>query len=133
MDGAFVRTQAVEPNRRGHRPGLFALVNHLGMTGTLEPAEHAFWRRWNDWYEATLPMPPAGAYDRTRHPYAGAWFRATATQFLEPVPGYLAILDAHDIAHETVWSDEPGLLLHTDEFQVVACAGTTCVDPWPLG
>lgn len=74
------------------------------------------------------PAPPRRA---ARHPFAGAWFRATATRFLDPVPGYLTILDAHGIAHQTVWSDQPGLVLHTDDFQLVACAGTACADPWP--
>jgi hypothetical protein len=113
----FVRFQSAHPNRHGRYPGLFGVVNGLGRAGLLSPDEHRFWRTNNDWYHATLPLPGATVYDS---PGAAAWFRTSATRFLAPVPGYLAIMDAHGLGYVEMRSDAPGRIVYEDDFQVIA-------------
>jgi hypothetical protein len=115
----YVRYQRPTPNVRGHHTGIFALVNGLAHAGALSPSEWAFWRTHNDWYEENLAYPDPHAYDRAMHPLATSWFRASAALFLAPVPGYLAILEEHDIDCVEVRADRPGIVVYEDAAQIV--------------
>lgn len=53
------------------------------------------------------------------NPIAASWFKASATEFLVPVPGYLAILGNHGVGCVEVRSDAPGAVLYEDEHQIV--------------
>ncbi|MEO6087166.1 MAG: hypothetical protein ABIQ18_29040 [Umezawaea sp.] len=115
-----VRFQGTTPTSRGTFPGVFALVN--GLSARLTPAQETFRRTTNAWYHAHLADPSAAdptVYDRTLHPTAAAWFRASAHECLDRVPGYLAILTAHHVPYETVWSDSPGRVIYADVHQIV--------------
>lgn len=123
--GDFVRFQGSVENRRGVRPGVFALVNGLLHDGLLTEPEAAFTRHTNQWYDTYLPDPGVLApwvYDRDLHPRAAAWFKLGEHPFFEPVPQYLRILDARGIGHEMVMTTDPGSVLYEDPFQVVAQA-----------
>lgn len=96
------------------------MVNGLAWAGRLATAQHAYWRTNNDWYHATLPLPPAEVYRTQSNPDAIAWFRTTAGRFLKPVPGYLAILDAHGLGCVEMHSNSPGRILYEDDYQVIA-------------
>ena len=96
---------------------MFGLVNGLAHNGLLAPADAEFRTVNNEWFQRNLPIPTV--YCRTRYPLAAAWFRTSATVFLERVPGYLRILRTHGIPCETVWSNDPGILVYEDEYQVV--------------
>jgi hypothetical protein len=52
-------------------------------------------------------------------PLAAAWFVPTAGQLLEPIPGYLAILAAHNLPCERYTSTSPGRVIYKDPHQVV--------------
>jgi hypothetical protein len=122
----FIRYQSSHPNRHGRFPGIFAVVNGLAWAGRLTVEQYEYWRTNNDWYHATLPLPPTEVYHPQRNPGAIAWFRATATRFLEPVAGYLAILDVHGLGHVEMRSDTPGRIVYEDDYQVIAAP-----DPLP--
>jgi hypothetical protein len=120
---AFVRFQATEPNRRGHFPGVFGLVNGLSKAGILTPAEEEFRARSNAWFHANLPDPSEvdpSIYDRALHPRAAAWFKTSSDQLIEGVSGYLEVLRSHDVTHQVVYSDAPGEVIYEDEHQVIA-------------
>jgi hypothetical protein len=116
----FLRYQSSQPNRHGRFPGLFGVVNGLAWAGRLTPEQYTFWRTHNDWYHATMSLPPAEAYEPKINRGATAWFRSTAERFLEPVPGYLSILDAHGLGYVEMRSDSPGRIAYEDDFQVIA-------------
>jgi len=118
MPVEYVRFRSTSPNKNGLHVGVFGLVNGLGRNWMLAPDEWRFWRENNDWYDAAFPQPPV--YREKVHPRAAAWFKSTASDFLERVPGYLAILDAHRIAWEEVRTTDPGTIIYEDEYQVVA-------------
>ncbi|MEU8540374.1 hypothetical protein AB0C52_10360 [Streptomyces sp. NPDC048717] len=125
----FVRFQGTTRHPRGHFPGVFALANGLARDGRLSPAEYRFWRESNDWYDAAYPDPSAtdpGVYDPALNPGAVAWFKGTARHLIERVPGYLALLAAHEVPCVRVESADPGRIVYEDDVQVVAV-------PWAPG
>lgn len=118
----YVRYQAAEPNARGTFPGLFGLVNGLWRAGQLTEEQASFRRTSGDWYNAAYTDPSTvdpTVYDRTINPGAAAWFKAEATHLLGPIPGYLAILDAHGVGWRRLESDDPGRVIYEDADQVV--------------
>jgi hypothetical protein len=119
----YVRFRSRYPNKSGEQVGIFGLVNVLGRNGMLAPEEERFRRENNDWYDAAYPDPcrtHPQVYDQTLNPYAAAWFKTTATHLTDRIPGYLAVLDAHNIAWEEIRTSDPGKIVYTDECQVVA-------------
>ena len=116
--GEFVRFRNARPNLDGFHVGIFGLVNVLGRHGMLTPDEERFRQENNAWYDAAYPTPPI--YDKSIHPHAAAWFRTSASNLLAKVPGYLAILDAHNIAWEQLRSADPGQIIYADEVQAIA-------------
>jgi hypothetical protein len=58
-------------------------------------------------------------YDRELNPLAVAWFKSSAHELFDRVPGYLEILAAHGVGFERVRSADPGRVIYEDEHQVV--------------
>ena len=117
------------PNRDGYHVGVFGLVNVLGRHGMLTPAEEAFRRANNAWYDAAYPDPgrtDPSVYDQQLNPGAAAWFKPTATTLLRRVDGYLAILSAHSVAWQQITSPDPGRVVYEDGFHVVAVPRAGC-------
>lgn len=111
------------PSRLGERVGVFGLVNVLGRHGMLSPVEERFRRENNDWYNAAYPDPTRvgdSAYDQQANPHAAAWFKPAASELISRIHGYLAILDAHQIAWERAQTTDPGRIVYGDAYQVVA-------------
>ncbi|MGW6279993.1 hypothetical protein [Kribbella sp. NPDC055071] len=116
----YIRYQSPHPDHRGRHIGIFGLVNTLSKRGLLTPAEEAFRRKNNDWYDATYTNPsdvdPSVYAD---NPLAAAWFKPTATHLFTPIPGYLAILHSHHTPCTRYTLPNPGQILYEDPFQVV--------------
>lgn len=94
----------------------------LGQRGLLTVDEERFRRTTNAWYDATYVNPASvdpGVYDPDVNPLAASWFAATAEFLLEPIPGYLAILAAHNVPCERYTSSDPGRIVYQDPHQVV--------------
>jgi hypothetical protein len=129
----YVRYQSPVPDRRGRRIGIFGLVNMLGQRGLLTEDEEHFRRTTNAWYDATYVNPSdvdPSVYDFEVNPHAAAWFVSTAEHLLEPVPGYLEILAAHNLPCERYESADPGRVLYKDQHQVAVVPHETAAqDP----
>lgn len=78
------------------------------------------WRALNEWFEQACPEPPSVVYDSAGNSYAAAWFRSDAAELLDRIQVHTSILDAHNIAWEEVRTTNPGRIVYSDEFQVVA-------------
>lgn len=118
----YVRFQGTVRNRHGRFPGVFGLVNGLSRDGRLTEAQATFRRVNNAWYHAHLTDPgdvDRRVYDQQLHPGAAAWFKSSATHLIEPVVGYLAILDAHGVGWERTESANPGRIVYEDPDQIV--------------
>ena len=120
----YVRFQAETANRRGIRPGVFALVNGLAREGRLSAGDESFWRSSNDWFTARLLDPTAIDPQIFRlHPLAVSWFDEHAVDLLARIPGYLEILDRHSVGWQAVVAVDPGPIVYSDADQVLAIAG----------
>ena len=120
---ATVRFQAAEPNRRGHYPGVFGLVNGLSKAGLLTTVEEEFRVTSNAWFHANLIDPSEvdpEVYDRTLHPQAAAWFKTSSIHLIDKVSGYLGVLRSHGLAYQVVHSNAPGEVIYEDDHQVIA-------------
>jgi hypothetical protein len=119
----YVRFQAVDLNRHGIRPGVFALVNGLAFDGKLTDAQERFRRDTNAWYTRSYTNPADVVPDLYSHqtsPGAISWFKVTAVHLLERVEGYLELLRAHAVDYEVVCSTQPGRIIYEDADQIVA-------------
>ncbi|AXK35121.1 hypothetical protein DVA86_23205 [Streptomyces armeniacus] len=118
----YVRFQSPRPNERGHRTGVFGLINTLAREGKLSAEQESFRRANNTWFNAAYTDPSTvdpTVYDQRVNPGAAAWFKASATHLVERVPGYLEILAAHGVECRTVRSADPGRVVYEDDVQVV--------------
>ena len=113
----YVRFRSARHGAKGYKVGVFGLVNVLGRNGMLTPDEERFRRENNAWYDAAYPSPTSHYQE---HLGAVAWFKDTAAELLERIPGYLAILDAHHIAWEEARTSAPGMIVYADAWQVLA-------------
>jgi hypothetical protein len=85
-----------------------------GRHGMLTPDEERFRRENNEWYDVAYPDPSrigTSAYDPEANPHAASWFKPAASGLINRVHGYLAILDAHNIAWEKVETTDPGRIV----------------------
>ena len=85
--------------------------------------EEEFRRENNAWYNAAYPDPcltDPSVYDRAVNSLVAAWFKSTEMHLIDRIPGYLAILDAHRVAWEEVRATDPGKIVYSDDYQVVA-------------
>ncbi len=121
----YLRFRAVEPNRHGRFPGVFALVNGLGNDGRLSAEDRAWWRRHNGLADVGYPNPSsvtADAYDPVANAGAASWFRASATHLIAFTRDYLPLLDRYGVRWTEQRTDDPGRIVHRDMVQVVAVA-----------
>lgn len=116
----YIRYQSPDPDHRGRRIGIFGLVNQLGHRGLLTDAEEAWRRENNAWYDATYTNPsdvdPTVYADNL---LAAAWFKPSAAHLFTRVPGYLAILESHQIPCHRFTNPDPGHVLYEDPHQIV--------------
>jgi hypothetical protein len=118
----YVRFQSPHPDRLGRRIGIFGLVNMLGNRRLLTADEEHFRRTTNAWYDSTYVNPAIvdpTVYDPDINPHAAAWFISRAEYLMDPIPGYLAILAAHNLPCERYASSDPGRIIYEDAHQVV--------------
>lgn len=126
FDTGYVRFQAIDGNRHGTRPGVFALVNGPAFDGNLTDAQERFRRETNAWYTRNYTNPAdvvPDIYSHQINPGPTSWFKTSAVHLLEPVEGYLELLRAHAVHFEVVLSTQPGRIAYEDADQVV-------VVPW---
>ncbi|MGZ0149548.1 hypothetical protein ACXJJ3_20960 [Kribbella sp. WER1] len=64
-------------------------------------------------------MPTYVRYQSPAPDRRGRRVKPTATYLLEPIPGYLEILAAHNLPCERYTSDTPGRILYEDDHQLV--------------
>jgi hypothetical protein len=70
------------------------------------------------WLNTHLPCPPF----TTNHWSADAisWFKASAVEMISKFRELIAILEQHDQPVQMLRTEQPGMILYEDEFQIVA-------------
>jgi hypothetical protein len=102
--------------------GVITSARILRDAGELYSYESELLEEAFDWFNEHLPCPPFGEKLRsgewTRD--AVSWFRADAVEPLRRIWDIVAILREHGVADRLVTANNPGKIVYSDEYQVVA-------------
>lgn len=107
------------PAESGFQPcGLFTAARGLEDEHRLAPHEASWLTEICDWFNDQLPCPP---FSQGRLPLDSVcWYRATATRFIARMWDLAALLIEHGEPMRMVKTRKPGLILYSDDYQVVA-------------
>ena len=97
--------------------GIFTECRFLKDDGILAPHEEQWLEDLYAWFNENLPCPPFGASNWPRD--AVAWFKDDATDFVERMWEFVAMLKEHGVPVRMLRSQNPGKILWEDEFQAV--------------
>lgn len=106
----------------GERLGIFQVMYRLARRGELSLDEQARWDELRTWFNSHLERPESLSRSSRAHARAVAvsWFRDSAAEHLARAREIVALLDAHGVVVEMLWTSRPGYVVYEDEFQVVA-------------
>jgi hypothetical protein len=105
----------------GLRQGVFQAAATLARAGRLLPHEEEEVVRLRTWFNDRLPKPERFARSQNPRVTRGlSWFKDTAEDHLQYVRELIAILEAHDVRVDMIWSERPGYIVYVDEVQIVA-------------
>jgi hypothetical protein len=102
--------------------GVLTIARILQDEGKLYKYESEWLEEIYDWFNKHLPCPPfeqkrrAGEWTED----AVSWFRDDAKEPMKRIWDLVALLRQHDESVRMVTTDDPGKIVYSDEFQVVA-------------
>ena len=103
--------------RQHHDDVDIVAVDHLRRAGYLTTDEIATYLDVDDWFKVHLPQPTF--YGDGNSIGGITWFKSPMrVDMAQRATSLMAILSAHDVAHEMVFTDNPGTLVYEDDFQV---------------
>jgi hypothetical protein len=70
------------------------------------------------WFETHLPCPPFSRKDYPRD--AVSWFKASASTVISKAREVAVLLEEYDYPVRVLKTEQPGMILYEDEFQVLA-------------
>lgn len=98
--------------------GVFVVADELKESGELEPYQRERLDELLQWFGANLPVPARlGEPGQNR---VVCWFKPTAQAALERMWEMVAILKDAGEPVELIKSEDPGVILDEDRFQVLA-------------
>jgi hypothetical protein len=115
--GAYLRLQVRYCGRLGVPVGIFVAVDHLRRRGSLSASDEELYFGIEDFFLAGLPQPPFYADGNTIG--AVTWFKAaTAWHLIQRLDPLRDLLTRHGVANDLVASNDPGVIVYEDEWQV---------------
>lgn len=112
-----MRLQARYRGRLGVEVGIFVAVDHLRRAGRLSADDEETYFAVEDWFLEALADPPFYADGNSIG--AVTWFRqATAGGMLARLEPLRDILTRYGVEHELVLSQDPGVIVYEDDYQV---------------
>ena len=102
--------------------GVFTIARELRDEGKLYRYESEWLEEIYDWFNANLPCPPFQEKRRTGEwtKDAVSWFRDDAKETMKRIWDLVALLRQHEVPIRMVTIDDPGEIVYSDDFQVVA-------------
>jgi hypothetical protein len=101
-----------------HQTGVITSLEYLKKTGQLPDYEAEHVEEIFLWLNTHLPCPPFKAKDWS--PDAISWFKGSAQSMISKFREMIAILEQYDHPVRMLKTEQPGMILYEDEFQVVA-------------
>ena len=71
-----------------------------------------------EWMNEAFPVPPFE--EKQWHPDSISWFKDSAQELIHKFRSIIAILEQYDRPVRMITTDQPGIILYEDEFQIVA-------------
>ncbi|MFZ2908537.1 MAG: hypothetical protein WA094_01405 [Candidatus Desulfobacillus denitrificans] len=102
----------------GHRTGILVAAHDLRDEGELSVLEHDVVRLELAWFNINLPIPPE--LDSEEHRRAISWFKPSANEAIQRMWRLKAILGVHGIDVDVLKTEDPGVIVYEDNFQVIA-------------
>lgn len=113
----FIRYQARYVGRTGKPVGVFTAFHHLKNSARITDAD---WRQFDEidrWFKAHLQYPPY--YERGNPEGAITWFKSGTSDAMVARLGPLSeILSRYGVALDIARTDEPGVIVYEDDYQV---------------
>lgn len=109
---------AEKDNDSNEKQGFFMAMAELRNSGALYPWEAEIDKVVYRWFNDHLLVPHVQSKDNKAH--AISWFKSTATEYIENMRQFAAILEAHDYVVEQLVTERPGKILYEDDEQIVA-------------
>lgn len=119
----YVRFVAAAPSQNAYRAtGIFTILRWLRDDGKLDQQEIEFLNEIFEWYNTHLPAPPfrEKLQKKAWTDDAVAWFRDDAKEYIEKMWDMVAVLKAHGEPVRFVQTNNPGKIVYSDEYQIVA-------------
>jgi hypothetical protein len=103
--------------------GVFTVANNgLLDAGKLDRHEKVVLRSAFDWFNENVPVPPYK--EKLRHAEwstdAVSWFRDEAQEAILRLRDVVALLEEHGIRVRMFRTDDPGRIVYSDRYQIVA-------------
>lgn len=98
--------------------GVFVVASELKASSDLEPYQRERLEELLDWFNRHLPVP--NRFARPGQNRVLSWFKPSATPALDRMWELVAILKDAGEPVELLKTDDPGVILEEDEYQVLA-------------
>ncbi len=119
MTLTYIRFVISEQNNNSNeKQGFFMAMQELRENNTLYPWEIAIDKAVYHWFNKNLAVPHVQS--REGKIRAISWFKSSATEYIENMRKFSAILEAHDYPVEQLITSRPGKILYEDNYQIVA-------------
>ncbi len=119
----YIRFTTTRIDTKSHvELGLFQAIISLRASGSLSNVEQRIVTETLVWFDLNLPRPKRFA--RSRNPRAEnkaiSWFKDTASDMLQRMEEFAAILREHDFQINRYTTDRPGYVVYEDDHQIAA-------------
>ena len=113
----YIRFQTSVLCARARRPlGIFRATGVLQTEGRIEAHFTNLVEKSLDWFSSNLTSPPINETEKN----CVFWFCANQAQMVAEIWDLVSVLEMHDVNVTQVRTDDPGMIVYRDEFQVAA-------------
>ena len=115
----YLRFVLPQRDRESHsRLGLLVAAHELRESGELEPYEDHLLGQALEWFNTRLPVP--AILKQEQNVRALSWFTSSAQPAIDCMWDVVAVFRSYGATVELLKTDDPGTILYSDSWQVVA-------------
>jgi hypothetical protein len=108
--------------------GILVAAHDLRDDGDITRDEHEILRKTLKWFNENVTVPKI--LKDTDHRRAISWFKSSATEPVQKMWELVEILRHHDVNIDVHKTNNPGIVIYEDEWQVVAKPEKGSKVPW---
>ncbi len=108
--------------------GILVAAHELRDGGDITKDEHELLRKTLEWFNNNVSIPKI--LKNNEHRRALSWFKSSATEPIQKMWELVEVLRLHDINIDVHKTDNPGIVIYEDDWQVVAKTEKGRKVPW---